>query len=512
VSSTTAPDALLTTLLRNVLTSRVYQVIPTETALDVAPRLSRRLRNEVLVKREDLLPVFSFKLRGAYNKIAHLDDNERARGIITASAGNHAQGVAFSAKRLGVTAVIVMPQTTPQIKVDAVRSLGAQVELSGDSYADAKIRCDELIAETGRTFIHAFDDPLVIAGQGTIGKEILEHSQDRLSAVFVPVGGGGLIAGIAGYIKALRPDVRVIGVEPFEADAMYQSLKAGTRVRLEHVGIFADGVAVREVGEHTFAIAQQTVDEVIRVTNDQVCGAIKDVFDDTRTIMEPAGALSVAGMKAWVEREGVRDMTLAAVLSGANMNFDRLRFVAERAEIGEAREALLAITIPERAGAFREFCSVLGRRVVTEFNYRLSSRTQAHIFVGIATQSRQDGMALAHQLQAAGYETEDLTDNEMAKLHVRHMVGGRAPDVRDERLCRFEFPERPGALTQFLEKLGGRWNISLFHYRNHGADFGRVLAGFEVVDADLTAFHAFLDELGYPYTLEHDNIAYRFFL
>ena len=511
MSSTTAPDTLLTTLLRNVLTSRVYQVI-TETGLDVAPRLSRRLRNEVLVKREDLLPVFSFKLRGAYNKIAHLDEQERARGIITASAGNHAQGVAFSAQRLGVTAVIVMPQTTPQIKVDAVRSMGAQVELSGDSYADAKIRCDELIAETGRTFIHAFDDPLVIAGQGTIGKEILEHSQDRLSAVFVPVGGGGLIAGMAGYIKQLRPDVRVIGVEPFEADAMYRSLKAGTRVRLEHVGIFADGVAVREVGEQTFAIARQTVDEVIRVTNDQVCGAIKDVFDDTRTIMEPAGALSVAGMKAWVEREKVRDLTLAAVLSGANMNFDRLRFVAERAEIGEAREALLAITIPERAGAFREFCSVLGRRVVTEFNYRLSSRSMAHIFVGIATQSREDGTALARQLQAAGYETEDLTDNEMAKLHVRHMVGGRAPDVRDERLCRFEFPERPGALTQFLEKLGGRWNISLFHYRNHGADFGRVLAGFEVVEAELPSFHVFLDELGYPYTLEHDNIAYRFFL
>ncbi len=509
--STTAPDTLLTTLLRNVLTSRVYQVI-SETGLDVAPRLSRRLRNEVVVKREDLLPVFSFKLRGAYNKIAHLDEEERSRGIITASAGNHAQGVAFSAQRLGVTAVIVMPQTTPQIKVDAVRSMGAQVELAGDSYADAKVRCDELIAETGRTFIHAFDDPLVIAGQGTIGKEILEHSQDRLSAVFVPVGGGGLIAGIAGYIKQLRPDVRVIGVEPFEADAMYQSLKTGTRVRLDHVGIFADGVAVREVGEQTFAIARQTVDEVIRVTNDQVCGAIKDVFDDTRTIMEPAGALSVAGMKAWVEREQVRDLTLAAVLSGANMNFDRLRFVAERAEIGEAREALLAITIPERAGAFREFCSVLGRRVVTEFNYRLSSRSMAHIFVGIATQSRQDGVALAHQLQAAGYETEDLTDNEMAKLHVRHMVGGRAPDVRDERLCRFEFPERPGALTQFLEKLGGRWNISLFHYRNHGADFGRVLAGFEVIDADLPSFHAFLDELGYPFTLEQDNIAYRFFL
>jgi threonine dehydratase len=502
----------LTALLRNVLTSRVYQVIPTETPLDVAPRLSRRLRNEVLVKREDLLPVFSFKLRGAYNKVAHLEEREWARGIITASAGNHAQGVAFSAQKLGVDAVIVMPQTTPQIKVDAVRAMGATVELAGDSYAEAKARCDELIAESGRTFIPAFDDPLVIAGQGTIGKEILEHAQDRLSVVFVPVGGGGLIAGIAGYIKALRPDVKIIGVEPFEADAMYQSLKAGRRVQLEQVGIFADGVAVREVGELPFAICRQTVDEIIRVTNDQVCGAIKDVFDDTRSIMEPAGALSVAGMKIWVEREGVRDQTLCAVLSGANMNFDRLRFVAERAEIGEARETLLAVTIPERAGAFREFCAALGRRVVTEFNYRLSSRTQAHIFVGIATQSRHDGAALARQLAAAGYETVDLTDNEMAKLHVRHMVGGRAPDVRDERLCRFEFPERPGALTQFLEKLGGRWNISLFHYRNHGSDFGRVLAGFEVPDADLAAFRAFLEELGYPYAVEEENVAYRFFL
>jgi threonine dehydratase len=511
VPPVTAPDALLTNLLHNVLTSRVYDVAR-ETALDLAPKLTRRLGNEVLVKREDLQPVFSFKLRGAYNKIAHLEEQEWARGIITASAGNHAQGVAYSAQRLGVRAIIVMPQTTPQIKVDAVRAMGAEVDLHGDSYAEAKAHCDALIAETGRTFIHAFDDPLVIAGQGTIGAEILRRSQDRLNAVFVPVGGGGLIAGIAGYIKALRPDVKIIGVEPYEADAMFRSLAAGHRVQLDHVGIFADGVAVREVGEQTFAIARQTVDEVIRVTNDEVCAAIKDVFDDTRTIMEPAGALSVAGLKTWVEREGVRDLSLAAVLSGANMNFDRLRFVAERAEVGEARETLLAITIPERPGAFREFCSVLGRRVVTEFNYRLASRTQAHIFVGVSTQSRQDGAALARQLAAAGYETADLTDNEMAKLHVRHMVGGRAPDVRNERLCRFEFPERPGALVQFLEKLGGRWNISLFHYRNHGADFGRVLAGFEVAEADLPAFRTFLDELGYPYTSESDNPAYRFFL
>ena len=383
--------------------------------------------------------------------------------------------------------------------------MGAEVVLIGDSYADAQAHCDQLIAETGMTFVHPFDDPLVIAGQGTVGAEILRHSQDSLSAVFVPVGGGGLISGIAGYIKTLRPDVKVIGVEAFEADAMYRSLQAGARVRLDHVGIFADGVAVREVGQRTFAIAQQTVDEVVRVTNDEACAAIKDIFDDTRSVMEPAGALATAGLRKWVEREGVSGQTLVAVLSGANMNFDRLRFVAERAELGEAREALLAIILPERPGAFRELCTLLGRRVVTEFNYRLSSRETAHIFMGVSTESKQDGEALARQLNAAGYQTADLTDNEMAKLHVRHMVGGHAPDVRNERLCRFEFPERPGALTQFLEKLGGRWNVSLFHYRNHGADFGRVLAGFEVSDQDLPAFRAFLDDLGYPFTPESDN-------
>ena len=508
----TTPAALsLTQLLHAILTSRVYDVAR-ETPLDLAPILSRRLGNDVLLKREDLQPVFSFKLRGAYNKIAHLTDEERRRGIITASAGNHSQGVAFSARKLGLRAVIVMPQTTPSIKIDAVKGMGAAVVLAGDSYTDAKAHCDTLVVETGMTFIHPFDDPLVIAGQGTIGAEILRHSQEKLSAVFVPIGGGGLIAGIAGYLKMLRPDVKVIGVEPFEADAMYQSVAAGRRVRLDHVGIFADGVAVREVGEITFPIVQQTVDEIIRVSNDEVCAAIKDIFDDTRTVMEPAGALAVAGLKAWVAREGVRDQSLVAVLSGANMNFDRLRFVAERAEVGEAREALLAVTIPERPGAFREFCAAIGRRVVTEFNYRLSDRGQAHIFVGIATQSRQDAAALAAQLTAGGYETADLTDNEMAKLHVRHMVGGHAPDVRHERLCRFEFPERPGALTDFLDKLGGRWNISLFHYRNHGADFGRVLAGFEVEDQDLVAFREFLDGLGYPYTTEYDNPAYRFFL
>jgi threonine dehydratase len=503
--------AELTQLLHDVLTSRVYD-IARETPLDAAPRLSERLGNEVQLKREDLQPVFSFKLRGAYNRIAHLTAAERARGVIAASAGNHAQGVAYSAKQLGLRSIIVMPQTTPRIKVDAVRSMGAEVVLVGDSYTDAQQHCETLVQQTGMAFIHPFDDPIVIAGQGTIGAEILRHSQDRLSAVFVPVGGGGLIAGIAGYIKALRPDVKIIGVEPFEADAMYRSLAVGRRVHLEHVGIFADGVAVREVGEKTFEIVRQTVDEVLRVTNDEICAAIKDIFDDTRTIMEPAGALATAGLKTWVEREGARNQSLVAVLSGANINFDRLRFVAERAEVGEARETLIAITLPERPGSFQKFCSVIGRRTVTEFNYRLSGRQQAHIFVGFATQSRQDGSALAAQLVAAGYETVDLTDNELAKLHVRHMVGGHAPEVRHERLCRFEFPERPGALAQFLEKLGGRWNISLFHYRNHGADFGRVLAGFEVEEGDVPAFRAFLDELSYPYTLELENPAYKYFL
>jgi len=504
-------STLLTTLLHDILTSRVYDVAR-ETPLDLASGLSRRLGHRVLLKREDLQPVFSFKLRGAHNKIASLTSEERARGIIAASAGNHAQGVAYSCRTLGLRAVIVMPVTTPSIKVDAVRRLGAEVVLHGDSYSDAQLHCDRLVIETGMTFVHPFDDPLVIAGQGTVGAEILRHSQADLSVVFVPVGGGGLLAGIAGYIKVLRPDVRVIGVEPFEADAMYRSLAEGRRVRLEHVGIFADGVAVREVGALPFEIARDTVDEVIRVSNDELCAAIKDIFDDTRTIMEPAGALALAGLKRWAAREEASDQTLVAVLSGANMNFDRLGFVAERAEVGESREALVAVTIPERKGAFREFCGALGRRVVTEFNYRLSGRQQAYIFVGFATQSRQDAEALVAQLQTQGYDAVDLTHNEMAKLHVRHMVGGHAPDVRNERLCRFEFPERPGALVDFLEALAGRWNISLFHYRNHGADFGRVLAGLEVEDDQLDAFTAFLDSLGYAYVVESDNPAYRLFL
>jgi threonine dehydratase len=498
-------------LLHDILTSRVYDVAR-ETSLDPAARLSKRLGNTILLKREDQQPIFSFKLRGAYNKMAQLTAVERSRGIITASAGNHAQGVAYSARALGLRAVIVMPQTTPQIKVDAVCDMGAEVVLVGDTYGEAQAHCDTLAAKTDMTFIHPFDDPLVIAGQGTIADEILRHGRDGIAAIFVPVGGGGLIAGIAGYVKAIRPEVKVIGVEPFEADAMHRSLAAGRRVRLDHVGIFADGVAVREVGERTFPIVQQHVDEIVRVTNDEICAAIKDIFDDTRSVMEPAGALGVAGLKTWVAREDVREQELVAVLSGANMNFDRLRFVAERAEVGEAHEALLAVTIPERPGAFREFCLTIGRRVVTEFNYRLSERDRAHIFVGIATESRGDAIALESLLTSRGYDTVDLTDNEVAKLHVRHMVGGRAPEARHERLCRFEFPERPGALMQFLERLGGRWNISLFHYRNHGADFGRVLAGFEVPDSQISDFQQFLDGLGYDHVHEDNNAAYSFFL
>ena len=511
--STTTTDVHITldAMLRLILNSRVYDVAQ-ETPLEPAPRLSRRLGNQVLLKREDLQPVFSYKLRGAYNRIAHMTPAERACGVIAASAGNHAQGVAFSARHLGLQALIVMPKTTPAIKVEAVGELGAEVVLSGDNYTEAKRHCDELVATTGRTFVHPFDDELVIAGQGTVGHEILRHKLGDLDVLFVPVGGGGLIAGIASYVKALRPSVEVIGVEPYEADAMYRSLEAGRRVVLDRVGIFADGVAVQEVGRLTFPIVQSTVREIVRVSNDEICAAIKDIFDDTRSIMEPAGALAVAGLRAWVERTGRTGARLGAVLSGANMNFDRLRFVAERAELGEAREALFGVTIPERPGAFREFCATIGRRVVTEFNYRLRDRQQAHIFVGIATRSRQDANDLAAALNHAGHTTLDLTGNELAKLHVRHMVGGRSAEVRAERIYRFEFPERPGALMDFLEKLGGRWNISLFHYRNHGSDSGRVLAGFEVPDGEMAAFETFLESLGYPYHREARNAAYELFL
>ncbi len=498
-------------LLRSILTSRVYEVA-VETPLDPAPRLSARLGCAVSFKREDLQPVFSFKLRGAHNRIAHLTRAELERGVITASAGNHAQGVAWSARHLGVPARIVMPETTPAIKIDAVRALGADVVFAGDSFSDAKAHCDTLVTSTGMTFVHPFDDPLVVAGQGTIGDEIVRHGSGELDAVFVPVGGGGLIGGIGAYLKMVMPEVAVIGVESIEADAMSRSLAAGHPVELDEVGIFADGVAVRRVGDFTFALAREVVDEVVTVTNSDVSGAIKDVFDDTRSIVEPAGALSVAGMKRWVEDHDVTGQHLVAVLSGANMNFDRLRFVAEQAEVGQDREALFGVTIPERRGAFSDFCDMLGKRVITEFNYRLHGRDRAHIFVGVTTSSRDDAATLAEALRAAGYPTIDLSDNDVAKLHVRHMVGGRAAEVEDEVVYRFEFPERAGALMEFLSVLGGRWNISLFHYRNHGADVGRVLAGFEVPPGERGAFHTFLQTLGYPFGNEVDNPAYRQFL
>jgi threonine dehydratase len=405
-----------------------------------------------------------------------------------------------------------MPRTTPQIKVEAVRALGAEVVLHGDGFADAKAHCDRLREGSGLTFVDPFDDPLVIAGQGTIGEEIMRQSHGTLDAVFVPVGGGGLIAGIATYVKALLPHVRIVGVQPVESNAMQASLEAGRPVSIERPGLFADGVAVRDVGRITFPIIQDTVDEIVTVSNDEICAAIKETFDDTRSIMEPAGALSVAGMRGYVEREGVSGRILVAVLSGANMNFDRLRFVAERAELGEAHESILAVTIPERPGSFREFCATIGLRTITEFNYRLSGRAEAHIFVGVGTASRDDAAGLVRHLNDLGYRAVDLSGNEMAKLHVRHMVGGRSGEVHDEWPCRFEFPERPGALMEFLDKLGGRWNISLFHYRNHGADFGRVLAAFEVPADERDAFVGFLGTVGYPYSFEPENEAYRLFL
>jgi threonine dehydratase len=498
-------------ILRDILTSRVYEVA-NETSLDVAPRLSRQLENTIWLKREDQQPVFSFKIRGAYNRIARLSQQERDRGVITASAGNHAQGVALSAKHLRMRAVIVMPKTTPDIKVEAVKALEAEVVLAGDHYSEAKLHCDRIAEERGLTFVHAFDDPLVIAGQGTIADEIVRQHPQDLAAIFVPVGGGGLIAGIGAYVKSVVPDVQVIGVEPIDSDAMSRALKAGKPVSLENPGLFADGVAVRQVGNHTFPIVQQTVSEIVTVNNDQICGAIKDIFDETRTIVEPAGALAMAGLKAYVERTGVRDKHFVALLSGANMNFDRLRFVAERAELGESREALFAVTIPERPGSFRQFCAALGRRVITEFNYRLHDRQRAEVFVGLSVGSREDAKEVQTELLRLGYEATDLTDNELAKLHVRYMVGGHARDVKRERLCRFEFPERPGALLQFLDTLGGRWNISLFHYRNHGSDFGRVLAAMEVPPDEDLAFERFLTDLGYRYSMEDGNDAYDRFL
>ncbi|MEY3410800.1 MAG: threonine deaminase [Pseudomonadota bacterium] len=497
--------------LEKIRAANVYDVAK-KTPLEFQPNLSARLDNRVLLKREDMQPVFSFKIRGAYNMMAHLSKEALARGVIAASAGNHAQGVALSAQKLGCRAVIVMPTTTPQIKVNAVKSRGGEVVLFGDSYSDAYLHALELEKSEGLTFVHPYDDPEVIAGQGTIAMEILNEHPEPIEAIFCCVGGGGLLAGIAAYVKALRPEIKVIGVEANDADAMTQSLKAGKRLMLDQVGLFADGAAVKQVGEHTFKLCQEYVDEMILVDNDAICAAIKDVFEDTRSILEPAGALAVAGMKEYIKRNNAHGKTFVGIASGANMNFDRLRFVAERAEIGEKREAVLAVTIPEKPGSFKTFCRLLSGRSITEFNYRYSDPKFAHIFVGIAMSNAQQATALVEMLQAHDLPALDLTDNEVAKLHLRHLVGGHAPQAKNEVLYRFEFPEKPGALMNFLDTMGHDWNISLFHYRNHGADYGRVLVGMQVPPEDRAAFATFLEQLGYPYWDESSNPAYQLFL
>ena len=496
--------------LERILRARVYDVA-IESPLEAAPALSRRLRNRLLLKREDLQDVFSFKLRGAYNKMAGLPRERLAKGVIASSAGNHAQGVALAAQKLGCRAVIVMPVTTPRIKVDAVAGRGAKVVLEGDSYDEAYAHAMALKRRHGYTFVHPYDDPEVIAGQGTIGMEILRQSRGPIDAVFVPVGGGGLIGGIAAYLKQLRPGIKVVGVEPDDADAMTRSLQAGRRIKLDHVGLFADGVAVKRVGKETFRLARKLVDEMVLVDTDEICAAIKDVFEDTRVVLEPAGALAVAGAKAWVERHGARGKTLVAVASGANTNFDRLRFVAERAEVGEHREAVLGVTIPEARGSFRRFLRALGGRNITEFNYRMSDPRAAHIFVGVTVQDRGETRRIVAGLRRAGFGTLDMSVDEVAKAHMRHMIGGHAA-ARDELLYRFEFPERPGALMKFLSAMNPTWNISLFNYRNYGADYGSILVGMQVPRREMGDFRRFLARLGYPANDETRNPAYRLFL
>ncbi|MDY6940024.1 MAG: threonine ammonia-lyase, biosynthetic [Cyanobacteriota bacterium] len=497
--------------LVQILTARVYDVAR-ETPLEVATNLSTRLNNRLLLKREDMQSVFSFKLRGAYNKIASLPLDVLSKGVIAASAGNHAQGVALSAGKLGTRAIIVMPVTTPQVKVNAVKAFGAEVVLHGDTYDEAYGCARELETEKGLTFVHPFDDPAVIAGQGTIGMEILRQWPGPIHAIFVAIGGGGLISGIGAYVKRIRPDIKIIGVEPVDADAMYRSLKAGKRVRLPQVGLFADGVAVREVGEETFWLCQQYVDEIIRVDTDATCAAIKDAFEDTRSILEPAGALAIAGAKVYVEREGIQGESLVAVACGANMNFDRLRFVAERAELGERREAIYAVKIPEKAGSLHEFCDCLGKYELTEFSYRIADEKEAHIFVGVRILDRADGAKLAAKLEASGFQTLDLTDDELTKLHLRHMVGGRSPLAHNELFYRFEFPERPGALMRFVASMSPNWNISVFHYRNNGADYGRIVVGIQVPPDEMEEWREFLENLGYRYWDESQNPAYQLFL
>ena len=497
--------------LQKILTARVYDVA-VETPLDPAPNLSVRLGNTVLFKREDMQPVFSFKLRGAYNKIVGLSPAKLKRGVICASAGNHAQGVALAAAKIGCRAVVVMPETTPQIKVEAVKRRGGEVVLAGESFDDAYAHALELEKRDHLTFVHPFDDPEVIAGQGTIGMEILRQHPQPIDAVFCSVGGGGLIAGVAAYIKRVRPETKIIGVETADADAMTRSLQAGKRVRLKQIGLFADGAAVKYVGEETFRLCQTHVDEMISVDTDAVCAAMKDVFEDTRAILEPAGALSIAGAKAYAARHRLKGRTLVAVASGANMNFDRLRFVAERAEVGEQREAVLAVTLPEAPGSYRRFVSLIGARNVTEFNYRYNDPREAQVFVGVQVASRAESLRLVEHLRRHGSPTLDLTDDEMAKGHIRHLVGGHSPGLADELIYRFEFPERPGALMNFLGRMSAGWNISLFHYRNHGADYGRVLVGMQVPPREMKAFREFLKTLGYVHWNETHNPAYRLFL
>ncbi len=498
--------------LEQILKARVYDVA-IETPLDPAPRLSARLGHRVLLKREDLQPVFSFKIRGAYNRIAQLAPERRQAGVICSSAGNHGQGVALAGRTLGLRAVVVMPATTPSIKVQAVEALGGEIVLHGGSYDEAYRHALVLAEREGLCFVHPFDDPAVIAGQGTVAMEILRQHRGSIDAIFVPVGGGGLIAGVAAYVKALFPQTRIVGVEPEESPSMYRALEAGAPVTLEQVGIFAEGVAVRRVGDETFRLAKLYVDEVLLVSTDEICAAIQDVYEDTRAILEPAGALAVAGLKRYAAAQRGQPATFVAVNSGANLNFDRLRHIAERAAVGEQREALFAVEIPEQRGSFRRFCEILGRRSVTEFNYRFGDAARARIFVGVELRAgAAERQAILDGLVGADYPVMDLSDDEMAKLHVRHMVGGLAPGLTDERLYRFEFPERPGALLDFLEAIGNRWNISLFHYRNHGSDFGRVLAGVQVPDTELADFQSHLEALGYAHEDETNNPAYRMFL
>lgn len=505
-------DELLQQYADKVERAQVYDVAR-QTPLERAHSLSVRLDNEIFLKREDLQSVFSFKLRGAYNKIASLSDDQRKQGVIAASAGNHAQGVALAAQKMGIHAVIVMPKTTPRIKVDAVRSRGAEVVLHGNAYDDAYDHAQQLTEERKLVFIHPYDDPDVIAGQGTVAMEILEQAATKIDAIFIPVGGGGLIAGIAAYIKYHHPETRIIGVEPDESPCMAKALEAGERIILPQVGIFADGVAVRQVGEEPYRIAKQHVDEMVVVSTDEICAAIKDIFDETRTVTEPAGALSIAGVKKYIENTEQRQQNYVAILSGANINFDRLRHVAERAEIGEHREALITATIPEVPGSFRQFCEHIGNRGITEFNYRYSDNNEAHVFAGVQLEhGNREKNELIENLTAHGYPVVDMTDNEMAKIHIRYMVGGRTSLADNERLFRFIFPERPGALLRFLKHIGGRWNISLFHYRNHGADYGRVLVGIQVTAESYDDFQAFLDGLGYAYVEETENPAYQLFL